>query len=581
MKKLLLGLGGLALVAGAALAMMGLSGGGSSKPGKLRLQIETKPVVMSASYKVHANKELKDGRYWVTKLLLTNEGPGNVDDVRVSYRIPNISDWTTPQPYPTVLPEQTVVDLYYPRLPSSLSEKLTGSTEQVEIKINYNAGGEAREELRKIDFELLGRNDLVYTTMDSDEISSITDVYENTDLLASFVTPEDPVIKYFTQQLQQKVLGGMGFDAGSNPKEAMRFMEGLYNYQLAAGLVYANTLGLPVKYGDSYSVVQKVRMPREVLTGEAGLCVELSTLFASVALSAGLKPVIFLTAGHAWPGIRLDDGNIIPIEATMIGGEGLGGRADFQAAVETGLKNMQVFAAGGGDSVGGPSIGLLDVSALHTSGIRPPELPDDEGLRKDIDDTLKELMAGAAKAAKQPQPTRRANNNNGGDTRRNQPNPAPPPGPSIPAGFARHQGPGNAYSMAYPSNWTAQVTPLPQFPQLTSVLAQNPGGLGPAVEVYMLPGVGSANEAIDFLAYAISNYGGYMQAVPAGQTRIKGVGYQAYNGQTNFNGVAVEWRGYFHTQASGTVGVVISAPMGSLGGMSALLNQIADTFTIQ
>ncbi|MEM1261008.1 MAG: hypothetical protein AAGH76_01295 [Pseudomonadota bacterium] len=580
MNKPLLGLGGLALVAGAAMAMMGMSGGGSSQPGTLRLQIESKPVVMSASYKVHANKELKDGRYWVTKLLLTNEGPGNVNDVRVSYRIPNISDWTTPQPYPTVLPEQTVVDLYYPRLPSSLSEKLTGSTEQVEIKINYKAGGESREELRKIDFELLGRNDLVYTTMDSDEISSITDVYENTDLLASFVTPEDPVIKYFTQQLQQKVLGGMGFDAGSNPQEAMRFMEGLYNYQLAAGLVYANTLGLPVKYGDSYSVVQKVRMPREVLTGEAGLCVELSTLFASVALSAGLKPVIFLTAGHAWPGIRLDDGNIIPIEATMIGGEGLGGRADFQTAVETGLKNMQVFAAGGGDSVGGPSIGLLDVSALHTSGIRPPELPDDEGLRKDIDDTLKELMAGAAKAAEKPKPTRRANND-GGDSRRNQPTPQPRPSPSIPAGFARHAGPGNAYSMGYPSGWSAQITPYPQFPELTSVIAQNPGGLGPAVEVYMFPGVGSAGEALNVISFAVNNFGGYMQAQPAGQAQLRGVGYQAFNGQTSFNGGAVEWRGYFRTLSSGTVGVVVSAPMGSFGGMSPMLNQIADTFTIQ
>ncbi|MEO0579000.1 MAG: hypothetical protein AAFZ58_09940, partial [Pseudomonadota bacterium] len=493
MNKVMTIAGALAVIGGGAMVGMSLTGGGgSTEPGNLRLQIETKPAVMSASYKVHANKELKDGRYWVAKLLLTNEGPGPVDDVRVAYRIPNVTDWTTPQPYPQVLPEQTVVDLFYPRLPSSLAEKLTTSTEQIEIKITYDAGEDEREELRKVDFDLRGRNDLIYTTMDSDEIANLTDVYENTDLLASFVTPEDPVIKYFTQQLQQKVLGGSTAGVSNSQEEVVRFMEGLYNYQLAAGVVYGGTLGLPEKIGNSYSVVQKVRMPREVLTGEAGLCVELSTLFASVALSAGLEPVIFLTARHAFPGIKLGDGSILPIEATTIGGEGIGGRGDFKAAIEAGVKNANAFYAGGSDGIGA-SIGLLDISALHAAGIRPPELPDDSGLRKDIDDTLTALLAGAkssgGSSGGSKKKTRTASNTGGGSSSgggssgggRSSGGGGRSGGSGAPGGFQRYQHPTGSFSLAHPAGWTPQNNPFPQFPQLAAVVAQNPGGLGPAV----------------------------------------------------------------------------------------------------
>ena len=411
-KKLLLLVGGIATLAGVALMVMSFTGGGGGA-GNLRLQIEHKPTIMSAAYKVYANKDLKSGRYWLAKVMLTNEGPGTLDDVKVSYRIPNFVDWTTPRPYPHVLAKQTVVDLFYPRLPAKLAEKLTNSTEQIEIRINYTTDGEAKEELRQVDFELKGRNELVYTTMDQNEISSITDMYENTELVASFVTPNDPVIKHFTQQLQQKVLGGTVAGVSNTPEEVMRFMKGLYDYQLAAGMVYGGTLGLPEQKGNTFSMVQHVRMPREVLTGEAGLCIELSTLFASVAMSGGLKPVIFVTQKHAWPGIKMDDGSIIPIEATRIGGAGIGGSKDFEGAVKDGVEAMQAFFAGGDQNIGA-SIGLLDISELHTSGIQPPEMPPETNLVARIDDTMKKLTSGGGSQKKKSKPKTQVARNTGG-----------------------------------------------------------------------------------------------------------------------------------------------------------------------
>ncbi len=569
-KNILLILGAVLTLAGGAWLASGLLGGANSD-GSLRLQIETKPAVMSASYKVHANKELKSGRYWVAKVLLSNDGPGSLSDVKIAYRIPDYVDWTTPRPYPKILPNQTVVDLFYPRFPSRLSEKLTTSTEAIEIKVSYVDDGEQREEFRKVDFDLRGRNDLIYTTMDSDEIANITDVYENTDLVASFVTPEDPVIKYFTQQLQQKVLGGTTAGVTNDPQEVLRFMQGLYNYQLAAGVVYGGTLGLPEQIGSSYSVVQKVRMPREVIIGEAGLCIELSTLFASVALSAGLEPVIFLTARHAWPGIKLADGGIIPIEATTINGEGIGGVGDFEAAIQAGQKNMQTFMAGGDNSIG-PSIGLLDISALHAAGIRPPELPDDSALNDRLQEKIEKLVAAASQP--QPQPKRKSASRGGSGS-----GSTPAPRRSIPAGFQVFSHPTGSFQLGYPNGWSALASPYPQIPNLAAVVAQNPNGLGPAAEIYMFPGVGSAQEAMNSLGYMIQNFGGYIQFNPSGTATIQGRSFQVYNGQTQLPNGNFEWRSYSRTISSGTVSVVVSAPAGTLGNYNRVLSQIADTFT--
>lgn len=572
-KNIMLVLGGLSTIVGVVLLVMHFTGG--SDAGNLQLQIEHKPAIMSAAYKVHANKDLKSGRYWVAKVLLTNEGPGDLDDVSVAYRIPNFIDWTTPRPYPKILPNQTVVDLFYPRFQSNLSQKLTTTTEQVEIKISYKSGGESKEELRKVDFDLRGRNDLIYTTMDADEISSITDVYENTDLIASFVTPDDPVIKHFTQQLQQKVLGGTVAGVSNTQEEVLRFMRGLYNYQLASGLVYGGTKGLPQQIGNSFTVVQHVRMPREVLTGEAGLCVELSTLFSSVALSAGLEPVIFLTQKHAWPGIKMGDGSIIPIEATSIGGEGIGGRQDFDKAVEAGVKNMQTFMAGGDQGIGA-SIGLLDISQLHAAGIRPPELSDDNDLRGRVDTTMAKLIEGAKKSS-QPEPKKRVVRRNdggggsgGGGSGR---------GPSVPSGFQQYAHPSGVFAVGFPSGWAALTNPYPQqMPNLAAVLSPNPNMPGPGAEVYVFEGANDSSIAISEIAYAVENIGGYLTAQPTGTVALQGQSYQVFNGETAYATHAIHWRAYFRPMGSRTVGIVVYAPAGTMGGYNQMLSQIADTF---
>ncbi len=52
--------------------------------------------------------------------------------------------------------------------------------------------------------------------------------------------------------------------------------------------------GDETNYGDNTTLTQHVRLPREVVSGNTGLCIELSLLHASVYKAAGLHPVIFL-----------------------------------------------------------------------------------------------------------------------------------------------------------------------------------------------------------------------------------------------------------------------------------------------
>ncbi|MDB5134324.1 MAG: hypothetical protein JWP37_927 [Mucilaginibacter sp.] len=119
-------------------------------------------------------------------------------DVKISYRIPNFIDWTDLQDVPSVYPGQHVVIRCYPHFKDDIVNRMTQSQETVEIKIEYN-GGKVKNE--SFGFNMMGRNQFVYTDIPPDEVTSYTDMMHNTQLLPWLVTPEDPIVKYYTSQV--------------------------------------------------------------------------------------------------------------------------------------------------------------------------------------------------------------------------------------------------------------------------------------------------------------------------------------------------------------------------------------------
>ena len=513
--------------------------------GNLNVSIKPASCVMPMAYKVYGNPDVENGKYYLAKIVLENTGKGSIKNLQISYRVPDYIDWTTPQTYSEILPGQTTVALFYPKFPQKILNVLNETTSSVEIKIKYNDGSGEKEEIKRANFQIRGRNELVYTDIPEEEINDIRDMYRNVKLLACFVTPEDPVIKYFTQQLQQKILKGTIAGVSNNPKEVLRFMEAIYDFEVAEGLVYGGTLGLPEKINDHYTMVQHIRLPREVITGGAGLCVELSTLFCSIALSAGLQCGIFVTSQHAFPAI-IAGGQIIPIEATGIGGEGIGGRMDFKKALNTGMKEMQLFSQGYPSQIGTP-IAFLNIGMLQGQGLRPPDLQDDFNLRKKIDELFKKVE----------QPNNYTKTNNYNRPKR------------VPHTFNRHSNqyltytdPNGLFSFSYPQGWQTAPYPNPYLPYLVVLAA--PPTMDRDVEVYVLNGVPDPQQAFMQIYNALTQMGTRVQYQPAGTVTIGRRNYMRFAGMSTSRYGTVYWTGYFTTSSTGVIGFVLGSKSNNL-----------------
>ncbi|MBL0341114.1 MAG: hypothetical protein IPP71_09420 [Bacteroidetes bacterium] len=541
-----------ALIAvGAVLLLIHFTGGIGS--GDLDVKISNAPVVMPAAHKVYANNEAGNGRYYLFKMLLTNNGSGMMKNVVVSFQVPGFIDWTEVKKIKTLAPGQSTVVTCYPKFKDDVVSKNSSSKEKTEIKIEYGGllGGNTIEE--EFDFEMTGRNDMVYSCVPKDEIRSYKDMFENDELICCFVTPEDPIIKYYTQQIQEKVMKGEAASVNQKPEDAVKFLAGIYEATYMSHMVYSGTSGVPKSFDDVNSITQHIRLPRELVTGNTGLCIELSALYASVMLAAGLEPVIFFVPGHAYPGVKVQ-GQYFAIEATAIGGEGMGGRGTAQQALETGMKNLNEFmkAAQAGDE----RYTIVDVNEVVKSGIKPMELKDDQFLRQKIDEIARTFNPGQEVNYNQGQQFADAGNtNNGGDG----------------GGGNGRTFQGAGLSFSYPPNWYAQRSPYSQYPFVHSVIT-SPDQAAYA-EVYSFNGAGSVNNALAYLEQQLSAAGVMIQYSPAGSQG----GYQIYNGQSSSENGNLVWTAYFKNNGGNVSGVVIGGYSQSISSYQNQLMGIASS----
>ncbi len=351
--------------------------------GTLDVAIEKASFIMPAAHKVYGNKEVLDGKYHLFKAKITNKKSHTLEDVTVRYRIPDFIEWTELEVVGEMFQGQSAVIVCYPKFADDITEKTTESVEKVEIEISWDGATEDDVVEEEFTFKLTNRNDYVYTGIPGDEISTWSDVFDNNDLLACFVTPNDPVLKYYTQKIQEKVLKGDAASVSKDPKEGVRFLMGIYEATLMSHMVYSGTKGIPQSLEDVSSMVQHVRLPREVITGNTGLCIELSVLYASMMSSAGIDPVIFLTPGHAFPGFKMND-QYYAIEPTAINGEGLGGIGTSLQALEKGQEELVEFIQHA--QAGDPRYTIVDIHELNQQGVTSMSLPDNDFLRQKVNE---------------------------------------------------------------------------------------------------------------------------------------------------------------------------------------------------
>lgn len=435
----------LVLVAGILLAVLGVALLGSwfafgSPKGNLSMKVYWQQNIMPVAYKTYGNPAAAGGKYWFAKSVLQNTGKGSLKNVRISYQVADYINWTTPDEVAEILPGETVVFVYYPKFPSKVTDIRTVTPATLEVKVECDNNVDAKTHIEKRDFQFRGVTEFAYTSMPDNEIVTYYDQEDNDPLLASFVTDEDPVVKMFYAKVSE---ASNGIDIQAQSKGMIEMCASVYNYMLSLGMTYSGAKGVPDVSGDVKTLVQSIRMPREVIIGNSGLCVELALLWCSIAQIAGAKARLVMIPGHAYAIIIAGDGSYIPIECTGINWDpkhGVGGRMDFVEAVKFAQQEMQELP-------NKPHV-ILNMEYYQGLGIRPPELD-----KVDLDELGRQLD-DRRHGVRRPPVQMAYNNNNGGAAPPRPPNPAPSPRPNDTGMQMRSwTAPNNALSVVYPVDW--------------------------------------------------------------------------------------------------------------------------------
>jgi len=529
---------GLLMVGAAFLASSFILNSGTK--GEIVLDIEKTETIMPAAHNVYSNEDALDGKYYLFKAKITNETNKTLEDVTVRYRIPGYIDWTELNVIGEMFSGQTAAVRCYPKFKDEISSKMTESVEKVELEISWDGAEEDDIIDEAFSFRIADRNEYKFTNIPATEILGWSDVYNNDALLACFVTPNDPIVKYYTQNIQEKMLKGESAGVTKNPEEAVRFLTGIYEATRQSHMVYSGTKMIPENLTDVSKFSQSNRLPREVITGNTGLCLELSTLYASILSNAGLDPIIFLVPGHAYPGFKLN-GQYYAIEATGIGGEGLGGIQTVGKALETGMKSLSEFFTK--QQQGDPRYTMVDIHQANQEGATPMVLEDDTFLRKKVD----EMVAAWSGKVKE----------NGGDTRVVYV-PTPTPGPVNPTPSNTE----NELSIAIPKSWQTIRRPYPDIPILTaSAIAPDQAT---SISIFDIP-TSNVGEAMDVIGGYLYNYG---------QEVIYESNGNQLAGQTFSAMGTLNWVGKIVRRSNGIRIVTVGAPDYLYAQKSGTINQL-------
>lgn len=327
------------------------------------VNVKVKPRIMSALYKVYGMPDVEDGAYWVAKFILTNKGKGDIVDLRISYKLGDYTSWSPESVYDVVAPNGAVVDLYYPIISSNVTQLKSQTPVDLQIKYSYkDRSGKTYSDTLTKRIQMMGVNQFEFSNVPEEERTGAwIDYFSNSPLVAAFVTHLDDVVKSFAGLVSQ-YSGGVA--AAANDQDAITFCKALYDLAAYNGISYQTPSGFLVEYA---SLGQDVKYPRDVLRDKAGTCLDLAILFAAVCQAVNLKSFIVVIPGHAFPVILLPSGDILPIEATGLGGAAVGKSASFEQAVHSAEETLGKLQLG--------KFFIVDVSEMQKNGVLPPELP--------------------------------------------------------------------------------------------------------------------------------------------------------------------------------------------------------------
>jgi hypothetical protein len=526
----------------------------AAKPGQLSWDSPTyRKSVMSFGYKVYANSQIGEGRYFLSKLVLKNTGGRSIRDLTVSYQIPDYIPWTTPEVASELPPGTSAVKLYYPKFPERITHLANQTTASLEIKLQWREeGGSAKEQVLRDDFTIYGVNEVQYSDLPADDILTWYDQWNLAQFVVCMVTPNDPVVKEYAAAITKR-MGGTLAGATQDPDQIVELMKATYDYMRETGMRYASAEGVPVSIGDVRTLVQTVRLPRDVITSNNGLCIELAILWASILDQLGCQTCIVMRPGHAFTIVQAGD-KYYPVECTAITPKAVGSTTDvpFEKAMQMAMEDLQkqqykIF---------------FPVQQYRGEGYASPELPD-----VDVDKVKgmlvsreREATEVAAKNVAQNQPS--APDTQEGSQGPNQPPPAQ-------QGMAHFEHSAGLVSFSYPDSW--KVLQPPSQMGITFRVYDPSTAMG--MDVVEVPNVSSANEALRAVGRAFARTGSRLRV----EDSKKQGDLTVVLGHTTGSGGENEWFGVFRPVRGGVIGVAAGSPASNFQSNRQALLQLLDT----
>jgi hypothetical protein len=528
----------------------------AAKPGQLSWDPPTiRKSVMSFGYKVYANSQIGEGRYFLSKLVLKNIGGRPIRDLTVSYQVPDYIPWTTPE-VSSVLPAGTSsVAVYYPKFPERIAHLANQTTASLEIKLQWRDDTGPREQVLRDDFTIYGVNEVQYSDLPADDMLTWYDQWNLAQFIVCMVTPNDPVVKEYAAAITKR-LGGTLAGATQDPEQVAELMKATYNYMRETGMRYASAEGVPVSIGDIKTLVQTVRLPRDVITSNNGLCIELAILWASILDQLGCQTYIVMRPGHAFTIVQAGD-KYFPVECTAITPKAVGANADvpFEKAVEMATEDLQKQQY---------KI-VYSVQQYRGQGYASPELPDVDT------DKVKAMLASREQAEATKNVAQNENQNQGppqegGDGAQGQ---NPPAQAQSQQGMSHFEHSAGLVSFSYPDSW--KVLQPPTSLGITFRVYDPSTSMG--MDVVEVPNANSANDALKAVGRAFARVGSRLRV---DDSRRQG-DLTVVLGHTVGSSGDNEWFGVFRPVRGGVIGVAAGSPASNFQSNRQVLLQLLDT----
>jgi len=243
--------------------------------GRLKARFAARERLMSCLYKVYGLETEFDAQ-WVGKAVFTNVGDGPVTDLKVRFKLGSYSELDLWQKFPEVLPGQTVVAVYHPVLNRSIAELTSTTPANLMCEWKYtDVEGKEHDDGDGGRISILGRHEYVFSNLLPEEsMGTFEDVNSNADLVAAWVSRDDPVVKQFAAAAN-KAAGGEG--APYSDEAAIKVLKACYEIWQANNFTYQGPVGFadPTMSFDN-NIVQSIKFPRDVIRDRSATCIELA-----------------------------------------------------------------------------------------------------------------------------------------------------------------------------------------------------------------------------------------------------------------------------------------------------------------